>query len=84
MIIFGFVIRKNVSTSEPFARDIVHILDSRKSLADYIHQVALEASTSLVYYKNDIKAAQTRGGFSVLHILSLTIFYTTIVLTGDT
>ena len=43
MIIVGFVIRKNVSTSEPFARDLVPILDSSKSLAEYIHQVDLAA-----------------------------------------
>ena len=37
MNIFGFVIRKNFPTSDPFDRDLVHILDSSKSLVDYIH-----------------------------------------------
>ena len=43
MIVVVFVIRKNVSTSEPFARDLVPILDSSKSLAEYIHQIDLAA-----------------------------------------
>ena len=37
MIIVGLVIRKNVSTSEP----LVPVLDSSKSLAEYINQFAL-------------------------------------------
>ena len=51
MIIVGFVMHKNVSTSEPFDRDIVPILDSSKYLAVYIHKVALAACPSLVYSK---------------------------------
>ena len=66
MIIVGFVIINNVSTSDIFARYLVPILDSRKSLDDYICQVALENFSSLVYSNNGIKAAQTGGGFSVL------------------
>ena len=84
MIIVGFVIINNVSTSDIFARDLVPILDSRKSLDDYICQVALEDSSSLVYSNNVIKAVQTGGGFSVLQMLSLPIFHTTNVLAGDT
>ena len=84
MIIVGFVIRKNVSTSDPLARYIVAILDSRKYLAEYICQVALADRTSLVYSNNDTKASLTVGGFSVLHMLSLSIVYTTIGLAGDT
>ena len=84
MIIIGFVIHKNVSTSEPFAQDLVPILDISKSLADYICQVALAALPSLVYYKNYIKAAHIGGGFSVLHLLSLRIAHKNIFLTGDT
>ena len=34
MIFFGFSIRKNASTSEPFAQDLVPILDRSNSLAD--------------------------------------------------
>ena len=83
IIIVGFVIRKNVSTSEPFARDLVPILDSSKSLAEFIHQVDLAARPSLVYSNNDIKSAQTGGGSSVLQMLSLTIVHTTIFLSGD-
>ena len=59
MIIVGFVIRKNVSTSEPLVQDLVPILDSSKAFADYIRQVDLAARPSLVYSNNDIKAAQT-------------------------
>ena len=77
MIIVGFVIRTNVSTSEPLARDLVPIFDSSKYLADYIRQVALSARPSLVYSNNDIKAAQTGGGCSVLQLLSLPIVHTT-------
>ena len=84
MIIVGFVIRKNVYTSEPFAQDLVSILDSSKSLADYIRQVSLAAHPSLVYSNNDIKAAQTGGGFSVVQMLSLPIVHTTKFLAGDT
>ena len=83
MIIVGFVIRKNMSTSEPFAQDLVPTLESSKSLADYIRQVALEDLNSLVYSKNDIKSAQNGGGFSVLQLLSLPIVYTTNYLAGD-
>ena len=61
MIIVGSVIRKNVSTSEPFAQYIVPILDSIKYLSDYIWQVSLAAHPSFVYANNDIKAAQTGG-----------------------
>ena len=49
MIIVGFFINNNVSTSEPFNRDIVPILDSSKSLADDIRRVALADHLSLVY-----------------------------------
>ena len=84
MIIVGFVIRKNVSTSEPFARDILPIIDSSKSLAEYVRQVSLADRTSLVYSNNGIKSAQTGGGFSVLQILSPPIVHTTNVLAGDT
>ena len=62
VIIVGFVIHKNVSTSEPFAQYLVPKLDSSKSLADYICQVYLAAHPSLVYYKNDIKAVQMGQG----------------------
>ena len=48
MIIVGSVIRKNVSTSEPFARDLVPILDSSKSLDDYINQNDFASRPSLV------------------------------------
>ena len=78
MIIVGFVIHKNMSTSDPFAWDLVPILDSSKSLADYICQVALAACPSLVYYNNGTEAAQTRGGLSFLQLLSLPIVHTTI------
>ena len=84
VIIVGFVILKNFFTSELFAQNIVPILDSSKSLDDYIHQVALVDCPSLVYFNNDIKALQTGGGFSVLQLLSLTIFRITIFLSGDT
>ena len=84
MIIVGFVIINNVSTSDIFARDLVPILDSIKSLDDYICQVALEDFSSLVYSNNDIKAAQPGGGFSVLQMLSLTIVHATKFLVGDT
>ena len=84
MIIVGFVIRKNVSTSYTFAQDLVPILDSSKSLAEYICQVNLDAHPSLVYSNNDIKEVQTGGGFSVLHMISLPIVYTTNYLAGDT
>ena len=60
------------------------ILDNSKSLVDYIHQVALASRPSLVYCKNDIKAAQTGGGFSVLQLLSLPIIHTTNFLACDT
>ena len=36
IIIVSFVICKTVSTYDPFARYLVPILDSSKSLADYI------------------------------------------------
>ena len=84
MIIVVFVIINNVSTSDIFARDLVPILDSRKSLDDYICQVALEDFSSLVYSNNGIKAAQYGGGYRVLQMLSLLIFHTTNVLEGDT
>ena len=84
MIIVGFLIRKNVSKSELFARYLVPILDSSKSLADYIRQIVLAACTSLVYSNNDTKAAQNGGGFSVLQLIYLTIVHTTNVLAGDT
>ena len=84
MIIVGFVIRVNVSTSDPFAQEIVPILDRIKYLADYIWQVALAYRPSLVYSNNGIKAAQTGGGFSVLQLLYPPILYTTTYLTGDT
>ena len=42
------------------------------------------AHTSLVYSNNDIKAAQTGGGFSVLQLLSLPIVHTTNYFAGDT
>ena len=83
MIIVGFFIRKNVYTSGLFTQDLVPILDSSKSLVDYICQVALEDRPFLVYSNNDIKEAQTGGGFSFLQMLSLTIVYTTIFLSGD-
>ena len=73
-----------MSTTDPFAQDVVPILDSRKSLADYIHHFYFESCTSLVYSNNDIKAAQPGGGFSVLQLISLTIFHKTIFLAGDT
>ena len=78
MIIFGFFIRNNVSTSDPFAQDLVTILDRSKCLDDYICQVSLAALPSLVYFNNDTKAAHTGGGFSVLEILYLTIVHTNI------
>ena len=84
IIVVGFVIRKNVSTIEPFARDILHILDSSRSFSEYICQFSLADRPSLMYSKNDIKAAQTGGGFSVLQLLSLPIVHTTNVLAGDT
>ena len=64
-------------TSEPFAQDILPILDSRKSLFGYICQVLMEGCPSLMYSKNNIKAVQTGWGFSVLQLLSLTIIHTT-------
>ena len=73
-----------MSTSDPFAQDILPILDIRKSLADYICQVALVARPSLVYSNNDIKSVQNGGGFSVLKMTSLPIIHTTNVLAGDT
>ena len=84
MVIFGFFILNNVSTSETFAQDLVHILDSSKSLADYICQVTLADRPSLVCFNNDIKAAQTGGVFSVLHLISFPIVHTSIFLEGDT
>ena len=59
------------------------ILDSSNYLDDHISQVSLEALPSLVYSKNDIKAAQTGGVFSGLQLLSLSIVYTTNYLAGD-
>ena len=47
MIIVGFVICNNVYTNDPFARYLVPILDSSKSLADYIFQVALASLLGL-------------------------------------
>ena len=82
--IVGFVIVNNMSTSEPFARYIVPILDSSYSLDDYTRQVALAARPPLVYSNNYIKAAQIGGGFSVLQLLFLTIVHTSIYLVGDT
>ena len=84
IIIVVFVIRKNVSTSDKFDQYLLPILDSSKYLSDCIRQVALEAHPSLVYSNNDIKSAQTGGGFNVLQMLSLTIVHTTIFLAGDT
>ena len=84
IIIFGFVIRKNVCTSETFDRYFVTILDSRKSLDEYTHQDFFIDFPSLVYSNNDIKAAQPGGGFSVLQMLSLTIVHATKFLVGDT
>ena len=84
MIIVGFFIRKNLPTSDQFAQDLVHILDSSKSLVDYIHKVALAYRPSLVYSKNETKAAQPGGRFSILQLISLPIFRTTNVLEGDT
>ena len=84
MIVVGFFIRNNVSTSEPYALYLAPILDSSKDLADYISKVALVDRPSLVYSKNDIKAVQNGGGFSVLHLLSLTIVHTTNFLASDT
>ena len=72
-----------MSASEPFARDLVPKLDSSKSLAEYICKVALADRPSLVYSKNDIKAAQTGGGFSVLQLLSMPIVHTANFLAGD-
>ena len=66
-----------MSTSEPFARDLVPILDSSKSLDDYIRQVALADRPYLVYSNNEIKAAKTGGGFIILKLLSLIIVHTT-------
>ena len=66
MIIFGFVIFKNVSTSEPFGQDLATILDSSKSLADQIHQVNLAAHIFLLYSNNCIKAEQNGGEFRVV------------------
>ena len=77
MIIFGFFIRNNVSTSDPFAQDLVTILDRSKCLDDYICQVSLAALPSLVYFNNDINVAQNGGGFSVLQMPSLPIVYKT-------
>ena len=51
------------------------ILDSIKSLADYIHQATLADRPSLVYSNNDIKAAQTGGGFSFLQLIYMPIVY---------
>ena len=73
VIFVGFVIIKNVHIRESFARYIVPVLDGSKYFYDYICQVALEACPSLVYSNNDIKSAQTGGGFSFLQLLSLTI-----------
>ena len=73
-----------MSTSDLLAQDLVPILDSSKSLADNICQVALAARPSFVYSNHGIKAAQTAGGFSVLQLLSLPIAHTTNVLSGDT
>ena len=80
MIIVGFVIHKSVSRSETFSQDNVPIVHGRKSLDDYISQVTLLDRPSLVYSKNDIKAAQNGGGFSVLHLLSFPIVHTNIFL----
>ena len=77
MVIVGFVIRNNVCTSETFSQDLVPKLDSRNYLAVYIRKVALADRPSLEYSNNGIKAAQTGGGFSVLHLLYLSILYTT-------
>ena len=43
--------------SDTFAWYLVPILDSRKYLAEYIRQVALEDRPYLVYSNNDIKSA---------------------------
>ena len=51
------------------------ILDSRKSLADYIFQVALEALPSWMYYNNGTKAAKIGGGFSSLQLIYLSIVH---------
>ena len=77
IIIVGFVIRKNVSISEPSDWNIGPILDNSKSFADFIRQFGLAARPSLVYSDNDTKKAQPGGGFSVLQLLSLTIVHTT-------
>ena len=60
------------------------ILDSIKSLDDYIFRVALMACTSLVYSNNGIKAAQNGLGFSVLQLISLSIVHRTNFLAGYT
>ena len=73
-----------MSSSDLFSQDIAPILDSSKSLDDYINQVSFVDLPSLVYSKNNIKAAQTGGGFSFLHLLSPIIVHTTIFLSGDT
>ena len=73
-----------MSISEPFAQYLVPVLDSIKSLADHISQVALVARPSLLYSKNYTKAVQTGGGFIFLKLPSLTIIHTTNVLAGDT
>ena len=62
VIVYGFVIRKNMSISEPFAQYLVPVLDSIKSLADHISQVALVARPSLLYSKNYTKAVQLEEG----------------------
>ena len=59
------------------------LLDISKSLDDFISQVYLETSPTLVYYNNYIKAAQNGGGFSVLHLIFLSIAHTNNVLAGD-
>ena len=43
MIIVGFIIGKNLSTSDTFDQDLVPISDSSKSLDAYIPMVALAA-----------------------------------------
>ena len=72
-----------MSKSEPFTQYLVPILDGIKSLDEYICQVSLVYHPSLVYSKNNIKAAQTGGGFNVIQLLSFLIFHKTNVFAGD-
>ena len=73
-----------MSTREPFAWDIVPLLDISKSLDDFISQVYLGDTPFLLYYNNYTKSGKNGRGFSFLHEILLSIAHTNNVLAGDT